>query len=63
MDAINSKHTTHDCRHTFTTRLDNEGANYNAKRLLLGHASSNVTDGVYTHKSLGQLRKAIRLLK
>lgn len=63
MRAINSKHTTHDCRHTFATRLDNEGANYNAKRLLLGHASSNVTDGVYTHKSLGQLRKAIRLLK
>ena len=63
MIAINAKHTTHDCRHTFATRLDNEGANYNAKRLLLGHASSNVTDGIYTHKSLGQLRKAIRLLK
>ena len=63
MRAINSKHTTHDCRHTFATRLDNEGANYNAKRLLLGHASGTVTDGVYTHKSLGQLRKAIRLLK
>ena len=61
--AINAKHTTHDCRHTFATRLDNEGANYNAKRLLLGHASGNVTDGVYTHKSLGQLRKAIKLLK
>lgn len=63
MNTINAKHTTHDCRHTFATRLDNEGANYNAKRLLLGHASGNVTDGVYTHKSLGQLRKAIRLLK
>ena len=63
MKAINAKHTTHDCRHTFATRLDNEGANYNAKRLLLGHASNNVTDGIYTHKSLGQLRKAIRLLK
>lgn len=63
MRAINANHTTHDCRHTFATRLDNEGANYNAKRLLLGHASGNVTDGVYTHKSLGQLRKAVRLLK
>ena len=63
MRTINAKHTTHDCRHTFATRLDNEGANYNAKRLLLGHASGNVTDGVYTHKSLGQLRKAVRLLK
>ena len=63
MKSINAKHTTHDCRHTFATRLDNAGANYNAKRLLLGHSSGNVTDGVYTHKSLSQLRKAIRLLK
>lgn len=63
MRAINANHTTHDCRHTFATRLDNEGANYNTKRLLLGHASGNVTDGVYTHKSLSQLRKAIKLLK
>lgn len=43
--------------------LDDVSANCNAKRLLLGHASSNVTDGVYTHKSLRQLRKAIEMLK
>lgn len=63
MRSINAKHTPHDCRHSFATRLDDVGANYNAKRLLLGHASSNVTDGVYTHKSLRQLRKAIEMLK
>ena len=63
MNTINAKHTPHDCRHSFATRLDDIGANYNSKRLLLGHASSNVTDGVYTHKSLRQLRKAIEMLK
>ena len=63
MKSVNTKHTPHDCRHSFATRLDDVGANYNAKRLLLGHASSNVTDGVYTHKSLRQLRKAIEMLK
>ena len=63
MYSINAKHTPHDCRHSFATRLDDVGANYNAKRLLLGHASSNVTDGVYTHKSLRQLRKSIEMLK
>ena len=63
MKSINANHTPHDCLHSFATRLDDVGANYNAKRLLLGHASSNVTDGVYTHKSLRQLRKAIELLK
>lgn len=63
MQAIKCKHTTHDCRHTFATWLDDADANYNAKRRLLGHAANNVTDGVYTHKALQQLRAAIKLLK
>lgn len=57
------KHTPHDTRHTFTTLLDNAGANENAKRKILGHATGDVTDRVYTHKSLRQLRKSIELLK
>ena len=63
MSAIRAKHTTHDCRHTVATLLDNAGANENAKRRILGHASGDVTDRVYTHKNLRQLRKAIQLLK
>lgn len=63
LKLIRCQHTTHDCRHTFATWLDNAGANYNAKRRLLGHAANNVTDGVYTHKALTQLRAAIKLLK
>ena len=58
-----SGHTTHDCRHTVATLLDNAGANENAKRRILGHSDGDVTDRVYTHKSLRQLRKAIQLLK
>ena len=58
-----SGHTTHDCRHTVTTLLDNAGANENAKRRILGHADGDVTDRVYTHKNLRQLRKCIELLK
>lgn len=56
------KHSTHDCRHTFATLLSNAGANENARRRLLGHAGTNVTD-IYTHKALPQLRAAIKLLK
>jgi integrase len=64
MSLINaSNHTTHDCRHTVATLLDNAGANENAKRRILGHATGDVTDRVYTHKGLRQLRKAIMLLK
>lgn len=56
-------HTTHDCRHTVATLLDNAGANETAKRRVLGHAGGDVTERVYTHKGLRQLRKCIELLK
>lgn len=56
-------HTTHDCRHTCATLLDNAGANETAKRRLLGHAGGDITERVYTHKNLRQLRKCIELLK
>ena len=63
MRAINARHTTHDCRHTTATLLDNAEANDTAKRRILGHAISDVTDGVYTHKDIRQLRKAINKIK
>lgn len=56
-------HTTHDCRHTVATLLDNAGANETAKRRILGHSGGDVTERVYTHKNIRQLRKCIELLK
>lgn len=64
MHSINADgHTTHDCRHTVATLMDNAGANETAKRRILGHAGGDVTERVYTHKGLRQLRKCIELLK
>ena len=62
MKQLKLKHTTHDCRHTVATLLDNADANENAKRRILGHASGDITDRVYTHKNIRQLRKTIQLL-
>lgn len=56
-------HTTHDCRHTVATLIDNAGADETAKRRILGHAGGDVTERIYTHKGLRQLRKCIELLK
>ena len=56
-------HTTHDCRHTVATLLDNVDANETAKRRILGHAGGDITERIYTHKGLRQLRKCIELLK
>ena len=63
MAAIHAKHTTHDCRHTVATLLDAADANPNSVRMILGHAGGDVTDSVYTHKSLPQLRRAIQCLR
>lgn len=61
--GIITKHTPHDCRHTFTTLLDNAGANPVCIDRLLGHVSSSITSKTYTHKDIEELRKAIELIK
>lgn len=62
MEVTRCKHTPHECRHTCATWLDNAGANDTAVKRILGHASQGVTKGVYTHKSLHELKRAIDLL-
>ena len=62
MDATSCHHTPHECRHTCATMLDNAGANETAVKRILGHASQGVTKGVYTHKSLHELKKAIDMI-
>lgn len=55
-------HVPHDCRHTCATLLDNAGANRISIKRILGHASTDVTEAVYTHKDIDELRRAIELL-
>lgn len=62
MAETRCKHTPHECRHTCATMLDDAGANETAVKRILGHASHGVTKGVYTHKSLHELKRAIDLL-
>lgn len=56
-------YTPHDTRHTFASLLDAAEVNENARRRLLGHAGGNVTDDVYTHKTMRQLRAAVEKIK
>ena len=62
MQLVKCKHTPHECRHTCATWLDNAGANDVATKKILGHACQGVTKGVYTHKTLHELKKAIDLI-
>lgn len=59
MKTVNMKHTPHEARHTLATLLDRAEVNETTTRMILGHARQGVTKGVYTHKSLADLRKAI----
>ncbi len=56
------KHTVHECRHTFRSRLDAAGANKVAVDRVMGHKSSDTGERVYTHKTLEQLHEAVDLL-
>lgn len=62
MEQLEMDHKPHDCRHTFATLMDNAGANKVSIKRIMGHASQDITDKVYTHKDIEQLKKAIDLI-
>lgn len=63
MKKMHMQHLPHDCRHTFATMLSNAGANPTAIKKLIGHTNYAMTERIYTHKDIGQLRIAIGSLK
>ncbi len=54
-------HTPHDTRHTFISIMDNVQANKVAAHRIFGHANSGVTEKVYTHKNLDDLKEVMAL--
>lgn len=63
MERFGFNHTIHECRHTFASLLDDNGANEMCIKKILGHAGFGVTKKVYTHKNLEQLFEAINTIK
>lgn len=62
MERARCRHTPHECRHTCATKFEEVGANRLAVKRILGHAVRDITLGVYTHKSIQSLKKAVDLL-
>lgn len=62
MEQLGMDHKPHDCRHTFATLMDNAGENKVSIMRIMGHTSQDITDKVYTHKDIEQLKKAIDLI-
>lgn len=55
-------HRSHDCRHTFASLMDEAGANRSALKRIMGHAGGDVTDAVYIHKTVADLKQAVELI-
>lgn len=62
MRKLDMKHTPHDCRHTFATRLNDAGGNATSIKKMIGHESFTLTEKIYTHKRIDELRKALELI-
>lgn len=56
------EHTIHDTRHTTATLLNNADANRTAIKKMMGHTKYALTENVYTHKDVEELRKAVELI-
>ncbi|MBQ5316360.1 MAG: tyrosine-type recombinase/integrase [Oscillospiraceae bacterium] len=56
-------HLCHDTRHTFISLMQSAGADHVCLERIVGHSSKGMTDLVYTHKSIDELRETIELLK
>ncbi len=59
---FNKEHKPHDTRHTFSTRMDRTKANKLCIKRIMGHASTDITDKVYTHKDIEDLLEAVNMV-
>lgn len=57
------RHTPHDCRHTFSMLCEKYGVNENDRKRMLGHAFQDITNKVYGHRELEDLRTEIEKIQ
>ena len=56
------RHTPHDCRHTFSWLAEKYHVPENDRKRLLGHQFADVTNKVYGHRSIEDLRQSIECI-
>lgn len=66
-NKINAKlgmqHRPHDTRHTFITKAKDANMNEYILKLIVGHAIEDVTEKVYTHRTMQQLQEEMTKIK
>ena len=53
-------HRPHDTRHTFITMAKSAGINEYILKLIVGHHIEDITEKVYTHRTMQELHEEIR---
>ncbi len=59
-NMLGSSHRPHDTRHTFITYAKSSDINEYVLKLIVGHAISDITEKVYTHRTIEQLQSEIK---
>ena len=59
MDKLGMNHTPHECRHTFISMAKEKELNDDIIKLIVGHARKDITEGVYTHRTIESLKRTI----
>lgn len=59
MDRLKFKHRPHETRHTFITKAKSCNMDEYILKLIVGHAINDVTEKVYTHRTIEQLKGEI----
>lgn len=63
MKKLEMDHKPHDSRHTFITKAKNVNMNEYILKLIVGHEVQDITEKVYTHRTLEDLQKEILKIK
>lgn len=60
MDRLKMTHRPHETRHTFITKAKSCGVDEYILKLIVGHAIEDITEKVYTHRTVNQLKIEIK---
>lgn len=60
MNRFSMEHKPHDTRHTFITLAKNAGINEYILKLIVGHEIQDITEQVYTHRTIEDFHKEIK---
>lgn len=63
MKRLNMTHKPHDTRHSFITLAKTAGVNEYILKLIVGHAVEDITEKIYTHRSIEDLHREIQKIK